>query len=687
MRQNTSSPRNCLPFQCFHTCTAPGNNHKVTVLFVRGASPARLKAQLVAFPLNEPVRVDMLYTGSRAGIHRFVAQVPLDEGASVQRYSFKISLLDKESGQICDVVWYSSLGMSRECPLLQHCFAFELNSAHPAWTEDLVLYQVLPDRFASSKGYFTIDAQRFKADAPIHDRAFEYKDLNAVHCGGDLDGIVDMLPYIRSLGCDGIYLTPVFKSGSPLKYEAEDYDVVDAHLGGNGALKRLRARTFGYEMRLILNAPLNYTGDNHPWFDRQERTGKGALHHEDSPSRDHYTFRMNDDAVYSGGRGERPKLNYASKSVRHAIYNGHNSVIKKYLRVPYGIDGWCLDSASQLGDHGTSENNVRRLKQLTHEARAVREDTLMLGDFHSDARYALNSEHNLDGAINYTGFLSPIRAFFGGVNLTGDPTPYTGEDLRRTCENYSVGTSQQVKLCLVNELDTPELPRFFSIIGGDKALYQAALAVLFTWRGIPCIYQGDELGDAITLNDLHGTSPLPFLAMKDHHVTPYSAQLQSLITELAALRRSNEALTLGSQCFICAGGAYFGFVRLYNNRFSLVLVNASRQAVKLEQGSMLLPLLAAMYLPTDGQDKDLSADTGESLLIPLSGRNVRRTDHGEGLEALYELLSREDLKVCAYGLTSTSEEYEKKCIAELTAGKTLTLPARTTVVVNNAARE
>ena len=176
MRQNTSSPRNCLPFQCFHTCTAPGNNHKVTVLFVRGASPARLKAQLVAFPLNEPVRVDMLYTGSRAGIHRFVAQVPLDEGASVQRYSFKISLLDKESGQICDVVWYSSLGMSRECPLLQHCFAFELNARHPQWVKDLVLYEIFPDRFASSKDYFTIDADHYSADAPIHANVFEYKN-------------------------------------------------------------------------------------------------------------------------------------------------------------------------------------------------------------------------------------------------------------------------------------------------------------------------------------------------------------------------------------------------------------------------------------------------------------------------------------------------------------------------------
>ena len=174
--------------------------------------------------------------------------------------------------------------------------------------------------------------------------------------------------------------------------------------------------------------------------------------------------------------------------------------------------------------------------------------------------------------------------------------------------------------------------------------------------------------------------------MRDHHVSPYSAKIQNALHELAAIRRSNEALTYGSQVFITSGGAHFGFIRLYNNRFSLVLVNVARQAINIDQGSMLLPLLAALYLPTDLEGQDDSEDTGESLLIPLSGRNVRRTDHGEGLEALYELLAREDLKVYSFGLTMSSDEFQEKFIKELTQGKTLTIPARSTVIVNNQAK-
>ncbi len=683
MRQNLTLQRANLPFQCFHTCTAPGNNHRVSVLFVRGASPLRLRAVLTAYPRQEPYRVEMLYTGSKAGIHRFAAQIPIDEGASLQRYSFKISLLNKQK-EICDVVWYSSLGMSREPPLLQHCFAFELDDHHPGWVKDLICYQIFPDRFASSKGYFCVDATVYKADSTIHNDAFEYKNLDEVHCGGDLDGISQMLPYIRNLGCDGIFLTPIFKAGSTHKYDVEDYDSVDPHFGGNGALKRLRAHAFGYDIKLLLTAPIEHTGDNHPWFDRRERSNKGAFHHQDSPFRDYYSFKHNDEPHYWNNVHALPKLNYGSKEVRHAIYRGRNSFIKKYLRVPYGVDGWCIDAASQLGDDGTSRNNVRRLKQICKEARREREDVLMLGQFASDARYALNTEGNLDGAVNYTGFLSPMRAFFGGVTLTGEPTPYTGEDLRRTFENYSVGMSQQVKCCLINQLDNHDLPRFYSIIGADKALYLTALAVLFTWRGIPCIYQGDELGDAIASYDLHARSPLPFKAMQEHRVTPYSAKLQSLMGELSSMRRHNDAITQGSQVFILAGISHFGYVRLYNDRFCLVLVNAGRQSVKVEQGSCLLPLLAAMYLPSDSEQIDESEDSGEDLLIPLSGRNVRRTDRGEGLEALYELLGREDLKVNCYGLAPATDEFKEKFLKELIEGKTLSLPARTAVVVNNS---
>ena len=79
--------------------------------------------------------------------------------------------------------------------------------------------------------------------------------------------------------------------------------------------------------------------------------------------------------------------------------------------------------------------------------------------------------------------------------------------------------------------------------------------------------------------------------------------------------------------------------------------------MKIEQGSILFPLLAAMYLPD--------------------------ADHGEGLEALYDLLSKEKLSVSCFGLTKSSDEFSANFIKELVAGKTITMPARTTVIINN----
>ncbi len=684
MRQNTTSPRACLPFQCFHTCTAPGRDHNSAVLFVRGANHKRLQIHLITFPQHEIVRSPMTYGGTSSGIHRFTANINVDSGANLQRYAFKIALLNDEL-KIIDVVWYSSLGMSRERPLLQHCFAYELFNTHPTWALDLILYEVFPDKFASSRGYFNVDGTKIDPHSPAKPKSFEYVDLEKIHCGGDLDGVGDMLPYIRQLGCDGLYLTPIFKSNSVHKYDTEDYDMVDPHFGGNGALKRLRTLSLGYDIKILLHGTFNHTGDTHPWFDRQERTGKGALHHKDSPYREYYTFNSEGEAYYADGKASFPKLDYSNYLTCHAIFEGENSVIKKWTRPPYGIDGWVIDEAAQLGDNGNARNNSKRLSQMCESARRTHIDALMLGYFHSDARYALCSPGNVDGAINYTGFISPIRAFFGGVNLVGDPIPYTGEDLKRTCEDYSVGVSQQVKLCLVNQLDNDELPRFYSIIDGDKSLYLSALACLYTWRGIPCIYQGDELGDALEKYEIGPHGLMPFKAMQDHHVSPISADIQNCLTELAQIRRNNPALTRGSMLFVNAGGAHFAYIRIFDTRFAIVFVNVSRTQVKIEQGSMLFPLLAAMYLPEDCREDD-SDDSGETLLIPLSGRNVRRVDHGEGLEALYEMLSREELTVHSYGATRNSEEFTKRFLRELTQGKSVTIPARSTVIVNSTGK-
>lgn len=103
MRQNTSSPRSCLAFQCFHTCTSPSDDYKNVVLFIRGVNPNRISCRVVSFPQNEPARTEMLHAGSCASIHRFVAKIALNENASLQRYCFKITLFD-ENQKSCDVI-------------------------------------------------------------------------------------------------------------------------------------------------------------------------------------------------------------------------------------------------------------------------------------------------------------------------------------------------------------------------------------------------------------------------------------------------------------------------------------------------------------------------------------------------------------------------------------------------------
>ncbi|MGN0914987.1 MAG: alpha-amylase family glycosyl hydrolase [Succinivibrio sp.] len=684
MRQNTSSQRATLPFQCFHTCSAPDVSTTNAVLFVRGANHNRLKISIVTFSQNEDHRNPMNYTGSFSGIHRFEAPLTLgnDKSQNLVTYYFKIALCDND-GKVVDVVWYSSLGMSREPPLMQHCYAIEMFNTHPQWAIDTVIYQIFPDKFASSSGFFNVDGTKVATDAPIKLKDFEFINLDETHCGGDLDGVASMLPYIRSLGCDTIYMTPIFKAASVHKFDTEDYDMVDPHFGGNGALKRLRTVALGYEMKIVLHGTFNHTGDTHSWFDRQERTGKGALRHKDSPFRDFYTFTSDGEPYVSDGKANYPKLDYANYPTQHAMFDGTNAVVKKWTRAPYGIDGWVIDDANQIGDNGTARNNRKRLAQICKSARDAHLDCLMIGQFGSDPRYAICSEGNVDGTINYTGFISPIRAFFGGINLNGDPTPYSGEDLRRTCEEFSVGVSQQVKLCLINQLDNYKIDRFYSIIGGDKYLYLAALACLFTWRGIPCVYQGDELGDVIEKYEVGPRSMIPYTALKDRHASVNSNDIQNVISELASLRNSNPAFTRGSMLFICSGGAYFGYLRLYEDRFSIVFVNASRQQVKVEQGSMLFPLLSTMFMPEDCGTDD-SEDTGEDLLIPLSGRNVRRVDHGEGLEGLYEMLSREKLAVKVYGSVRTSAEFEQKFLKELCSAKNIVLPPRSTVVISNS---
>ena len=111
------------------------------------------------------------------------------------------------------------------------CFPF-LNSIDvfdaPSWVKDTIWYQIFPERFAN--GNKEIDPEGtlpWGSTDPKPDNFF----------GGDLQGVIEGIPYLKDLGITGIYFTPIFKAHSNHKYDTIDYFELDPQFGDKETLK------------------------------------------------------------------------------------------------------------------------------------------------------------------------------------------------------------------------------------------------------------------------------------------------------------------------------------------------------------------------------------------------------------------------------------------------------------------
>jgi alpha-glucosidase len=117
-------------------------------------------------------------------------------------------------------------------------FALTVAPAAPAWHEESVVYEIFPDRFASS------GAERTPPDWAVPrewDSLPEGRSRNTAFewFGGDLPGIEQHLDHVESLGANVLYLTPFFPADSTHRYDASTFDRVDPLLGGDEALRSL----------------------------------------------------------------------------------------------------------------------------------------------------------------------------------------------------------------------------------------------------------------------------------------------------------------------------------------------------------------------------------------------------------------------------------------------------------------
>lgn len=354
----------------------------------------------------------------------------------------------------------------------RQCFVFPwMNPADipvtPAWVNDTIWYQIYPERFCNG-------------DASINpEGTLEWRNKGSVtneeFFGGDIQGIINKLDYLKELGVSGLYLTPINESPSSHKYDTTDYMKIDPHFGSEETFMHLVEEAHKRQMKVMLDGVFNHSGKYFaPWLDVKEKGPKSEyfdwfminewpfdFENGAARAKQYYAFAFVD---------EMPKLNTNNPAVREYLLGVCETWVKKY-----DIDGLRLDVANEISHVFCKELRMRM--------KAIKPELYILGEIWHDAMPWLRGDE-FDAVMNYP-LGESIKDFWIDKSLTN-------EDFEYTINRCYTGYMQQTNDVLLNLLDSHDTKRLRSEVKNLDEYFQQ-LAILFSMPGSPCIFYGTEI--------------------------------------------------------------------------------------------------------------------------------------------------------------------------------------------------
>lgn len=432
----------------------------------------------------------------------------------------------------------------------------------PAWARDAVYYYIFPERFRNGDrrndprpGGGRAQDRYQDQEVELHPKWLErpYKPgsgdgsdavYNNDFFGGDLAGIIDKLDYIRDLGANAIYMTPVFRAPSNHKYDTADYTQIDPAFGTNADFERLCREAAKRGIRVVPDTSLNHVGSDSPYFNRWGNHPAGGAFDGgrlNPASRYASWFKLDPsqprpEDQYQGWVGVKdlPEIDKSSADFRAFAYGRPDSVMKQWL--DRGAAGWRMDVAPWVPDDFWRE--------WRGAIKAHRPDAITIAETWFDASKFFLGDM-FDSTMNYI-FRNTVLDYAAG----GDARKlYANIELMR--EAYP----PQAFEALMNLLSSHDQARALHHLGFDaeqaaddagalaRAKQRLRLAVLFqmVFPGAPAIYYGDEVGLAGG-DDPYNRAPYPWA---DQGGRPDEALLADF-KRLTALRHALPVLRHGS---------------------------------------------------------------------------------------------------------------------------------------------
>ena len=467
----------------------------------------------------------------------------------------------------------------------------------PDWARGAVIYQIFPDRFAN--GDRSID--------PPGVRPWGTTPAARGFWGGDLAGIASRLDYLKRLGVEVLYLTPIFASPSNHRYDTVDYLTVDPLLGGNEALHAMVDAAHAAGIRVVLDVSINHVHPRFFAFADLVRNGRRSEFRdwfviEGWPPRILYRPHVKahrsvkewlpvwqeetglpvEEAAGAGpaveptyeawyGVPTMPRVNLAHPPARSYMLQALTGWVRDY-----GVDGWRLDVARYV------DPDVWR--DLRRVLREVRPDAYLLGEVMGDAGRWLQGDA-FDASMNY-----PLRELALRFFATGS---IDGREVADGLARMWARGAWPVTQAAHNLIGSHDTPRFLTLAGGELWRLRLAVVLQMTFPGAPGLYYGDEVGMAGGGDPgCRGTFPWPDEAHAGEGAgDPEDHPLFRTVAELAALRRAEPALRDGEWRAGEARASLVTFERRRGRRRVLVALNRGRTAAVVELGSARARLL------------------------------------------------------------------------------------------------
>lgn len=501
----------------------------------------------------------------------------------------------------------------------------------PEWAKGAVIYQIYIDRFFNGDTSNDVLSHEYSY---INEHVTHVEDWNKYPAtmgvrefyGGDLQGVWDKLDYLQELGIEAIYFNPLFVSPSNHKYDIQDYDHIDPHIGkivnetGDLLAEDVKENRFASKyinrvankenldatdkffakfieevhkrgMKVIVDGVFNHCGSFNKWMDRERiyenlaDYEKGAFITPESPYNNFFTFLDNHkwpyNYTYDGwwGHDTLPKLNYENS--RH-LYDYILYIARKWVSAPFYVDGWRLDVAADLGH--SPQVNHKFWQDFRHAVKQANPEAIIIAEHYGDPSEWLKG-NEWDTVMNYDAFMEPITWFLTGMQKHSDDYR---EDLYGNADSFWGAMSYQgakyprTSLYVsMNELSNHDHSRFLTRTnkkvgrvtthspeeanqGINKAVMREAVTIQMTWIGAPTIYYGDEAGVCgFTDPDNRRTYPWGF----------EDKELIAFHKEMIRIHKENSELKTGSMKHLLGEYNIIGYGRFNKYAQIVVLVN------------------------------------------------------------------------------------------------------------------